>query len=125
MAIEAEQLTGRHESTADEARHSLAMRSLRAAAGFAVIGTGIALLPLPGPGWVIILVGLSLLPFRWARRMILLIRRKVPGVPEDGRIPVSTWVVMGLIVTVTTVVSILFGREIGRWIGDTWTELWS
>jgi uncharacterized protein (TIGR02611 family) len=37
-------------------------------AGFAVVAGGIVLLPLPGPGWVIIFVGLALLSleFDWA-----------------------------------------------------------
>ena len=43
----------------------------------ALIGVGLAGLLLPGPGWVMIIFGLSLLPFAWAERTVLLIRRKV------------------------------------------------
>ncbi|MEU7868682.1 PGPGW domain-containing protein [Dactylosporangium sp. NPDC049140] len=40
--------------------------------GTLVIGIGVVLLPLPGPGWVIILAGLALLAmeFAWARRLL-------------------------------------------------------
>lgn len=124
-ALEAERETGHHEETLEEAQHSLALRAARAIGGFALVGVGIALLPLPGPGWIVIVVGLSLLPFAWAERTIRLIRRRIPGVPEDGSIPASTWVVMGLIVATATVVSILFGRQLGQWIDGLWSDLWS
>jgi uncharacterized protein (TIGR02611 family) len=34
--------------------------------GFAVVGTGIVLLPLPGPGWVIIFAGFAILASEFA-----------------------------------------------------------
>lgn len=39
--------------------------------GFAVVGTGIILLPLPGPGWVIIFAGFAILAteFEFAERV--------------------------------------------------------
>jgi hypothetical protein len=124
-ALEAERATGRHEESIEQAEHSLAMRAVRAVAGFALVGVGIALLPLPGPGWVVIIVGLSLLPFAWAERTIRTIRRHMPGVPQDGAIPVSTWMVMGLMLAAVTAVSFLFGKQIGHWISDGWSDLWS
>lgn len=47
--------------------------------GTAIIVGGIVLLPLPGPGWVIIFVGLALLAteFEWAKRLQRFARRKV------------------------------------------------
>jgi uncharacterized protein (TIGR02611 family) len=44
-----------------------------------VILVGIVLLPLPGPGWVIIFAGLGLLAveFVWARRLLRFARRQV------------------------------------------------
>lgn len=124
-ALEAERETGRHEETLEEAAQSLALRMVRAVAGFLLVGLGITLLPLPGPGWLVIILGLSLLPFAWAERTIRLIRRSVPGVPEDGRIPASTWVLMGLLVAGGTAVALLFGQQIGNWVGDTWSDAWS
>lgn len=39
--------------------------------GFAIVGTGIVLLPLPGPGWVIIFLGFAILAseFEFAERV--------------------------------------------------------
>jgi len=47
--------------------------------GVSVILVGIVLLPLPGPGWVIIFTGLGLLAieFVWARRLLRFARRQV------------------------------------------------
>ena len=105
--------------------HGVAQALLRAFGGFAVIGVGIALLPLPGPGWVIIIVGLAMLPFTWAERTIVQIRRRIPGIPEEGSVPLSTWIIMGLMVAVFTTVSILFGQQVGNWVSDLWNDLWN
>lgn len=47
--------------------------------GFLVIATGVILLPLPGPGWVIIFVGLGIwaTEFRWAKRLLRFARERV------------------------------------------------
>jgi uncharacterized protein (TIGR02611 family) len=39
--------------------------------GFAIVGTGIVLLPLPGPGWVVIFAGFAILAseFEFAERV--------------------------------------------------------
>jgi hypothetical protein len=123
-AIEAEMATGRHEETLEEARAGVTRRMLRATGGFLLIGIGIVLLPLPGPGWVVIILGLSLLPFAWAERTILAIRRRVPGVPDEGAVPLSTWIIMGVMVVAATTIFILFGGAIGRWLSDAWSGVW-
>lgn len=48
-----------------------------ALAGFLVIVGGIVLLPLPGPGWVIIFLGLGIWAseFAWAARLLAFTRR--------------------------------------------------
>ena len=54
---------------------------LLAGAGFATVAVGLVLVPLPGPGWVVVFGGLSLLSarFAWARsareRLLLLLQR--------------------------------------------------
>ena len=78
----------------------------------------------PGIYKIMIIIGLSLLPFAWAERTIRSIRRKVPGIPEDGSIPPMTWFMIGLITVGAIVISFLFGAEIGAWISDTWASLW-
>lgn len=47
--------------------------------GFAIIATGIVLLPLPGPGWVIIFVGLGVWAseFAWAARLLTWTKEQV------------------------------------------------
>lgn len=47
--------------------------------GAAVIAIGIVLLPLPGPGWLIIFAGLGILAseYMWARRLLVFVRRQV------------------------------------------------
>ena len=116
-AIEAEYQTGVHEESEEQARRHVAIRIARMIGGFVVIGIGIAALPLPGPGWVLIIIGLSLLPFAWAERTI---RRRIPGIPEDGKISPIAWFVMGALLLTTTVVSLLFGAEITNWVVGLW-----
>jgi uncharacterized protein (TIGR02611 family) len=55
-------------------------RALRISGGFALLALGVVLLVGPGPGWLVILLGLGLLAaeFVWARR--LLDRMKQEGV---------------------------------------------
>lgn len=47
--------------------------------GALVVATGIVLLPLPGPGWVIIFVGLGIwaTEFTWAKRLLAFAKEKV------------------------------------------------
>jgi uncharacterized protein (TIGR02611 family) len=115
-AEEAERQTGLHEQTEEEVRHGLHARVVRTVAGFVVMGIGVAALPLPGPGWLIIIVGLNLLPFAWAERTIRLIRRRVPGVPEEGSVPVHTWLIMGALTLAVTVASLLWADDVGVWM---------
>jgi uncharacterized protein (TIGR02611 family) len=58
---------------------NIAYRALVAVLGFAIIITGIALIPLPGPGWLIVFAGLALLAteFVWAERLLNFARSKV------------------------------------------------
>ena len=122
-AFEAERRTGRAEETEAELRRGVTIRIARMVGGFVVIGIGIALLPLPGPGWLTIIIGLSLLPFAWAERTISLIRSKVPGIPDEGRIPTRTWIIMGVMTVTFLTISLLFGKQIGTWIGDVWESV--
>jgi uncharacterized protein (TIGR02611 family) len=50
-----------------------------AVAGTLVIAVGVILLPLPGPGWLIILGGLALLAleFQWAKRLLRFTREQL------------------------------------------------
>lgn len=108
-AIEAELNTGRHERTEAEARRSVWVRFARTGLGWVLVMLGLAGLVLPGPGWLIVLLGLSMLPYAWAERTIVAIRRRIPGIPAEGRIPNRTWIMMGLAVVVATSLSVYIG----------------
>ncbi len=47
--------------------------------GFAVVALGLALVPLPGPGWLIVIVGLSIwaIEYAWARHLLRFTRRQL------------------------------------------------
>ena len=62
----------------------VAYRVVVAVVGFAIIVTGLALIPLPGPGWLIVFAGLALLSteFAWAERLLHYARTKVHGWTE-------------------------------------------
>ncbi|MCC6226688.1 MAG: PGPGW domain-containing protein [Microthrixaceae bacterium] len=117
-AEEAERQTGRREETPEELRRGLSRELLRAVLGVVVIIVGVAALPLPGPGWLIIIVGLNLLPFAWAERTVRLIRRRVPGVPEEGNVPAHMWIIMAALTALVTIGSILWGDNISEWARD-------
>lgn len=57
-------------------------RVFRVVAGFTLLAVGIVMLVTPGPGWLVIFFGLSLLAaeFIWARRLMDRIKR------EGGRV---------------------------------------
>lgn len=48
-------------------------------AGALVVALGAALIPLPGPGWLIVIAGLAIwaVEFHWARRLLAFTRRNV------------------------------------------------
>ncbi|MFJ8582817.1 TIGR02611 family protein [Micromonospora sp. NPDC093277] len=57
----------------------IALKISIAVAGAIVVTVGIALIPLPGPGWLIVIGGLGIwaLEFIWARRLLTFTRRNV------------------------------------------------
>ncbi|MCF3964355.1 TIGR02611 family protein [Streptomyces fuscigenes] len=57
--------------------------------GLGVIGGGIILLPLPGPGWLVIFGGVALwgTEFVWAQRMLRWAKRKVTAAAHRAAAP--------------------------------------
>lgn len=58
-------------TTVDRGLVRLGYRALVVAAGAGTVLVGLVLVPLPGPGWPVVFVGISLLgrEFAWARRL--------------------------------------------------------
>ncbi len=47
--------------------------------GLAIVALGLVLVPLPGPGWLIVLLGLSIwaIEYAWARHLLMFTRRQL------------------------------------------------
>lgn len=84
--------------------------------GVILVIAGIAMIFVPGPGIVTIVVGLNLI--KPDNALVRYIRARTPGIPEDGPIPRSTLVLGVLTLLVTTTVSILWGADIINWVKD-------
>lgn len=119
-AVKAEYRTGVHEATEEDAKAHIVVRLARMTAGFITVIIGIALLPLPGPGWVVIAGGLVILAqdFEWAEKTLRYVRRKAPGIPEDGKIPLSSWISMAVVMGLAIGAAFLVQRYID--LSDTW-----
>lgn len=77
-----------------------------AVAGLAVLLGGVVLLPLPGPGWLIIFLGLGILAseFAWAARLLSFARATLRGWTRwIGRQPVAVRALLGLVGAVVMV----------------------
>jgi Putative transmembrane protein (PGPGW) len=89
----------------------------RVLGGFALVLLGIAGLLLPIlPGWVFIIPGLGMLPFPWANKLLLWLRRKVPGLPDEGPLPARFWYMLVGCMAVGTTFTILWGDDVRRLI---------
>jgi uncharacterized protein (TIGR02611 family) len=64
-----------------------AKRMLKIVFGFTLLAAGIVMIVTPGPGWLVIFLGLSLLAaeFIWARRLMERMKR------EGGRVRDAVW----------------------------------
>ena len=108
-AIEAEFETGYREETREEARRGVITRLLRMTAGTLVTIVGVIMMPLPGPGLLIVAVGLGILSrdVAWADRLLQIVRRRLPS-DSDGRLPRSS--------IITMVVLALAGIAFSLWV---------
>ena len=94
-AIEAECETGYREETREEARRGVVTRLLRMTSGSLVTIIGVIMMPLPGPGLLVVAVGLGILSrdVAWADRLLQIVRKRLPS-DSDGRLPRSSIVTM-------------------------------
>lgn len=105
-----------------------AYRLVVAVAGFVVIGVGVVLLPLPGPGWLIIFLGLGLLAteYEWSRRLLAHAKerfgRRTDWVGEQS-IVVRALVGLGCLALVGAVLAaVLWWFGVPTWLPD-WVPL--
>ena len=94
-AIEAEFETGYREETREEARRGVVTRLLRMTSGSLVTIIAVIMMPLPGPGLLVVAVGLGILSrdVAWADRLLQIVRKRLPS-DSDGRLPRSSIVTM-------------------------------
>jgi uncharacterized protein (TIGR02611 family) len=106
-AVEAELASGRRETTVAQAKRHILVRIVTVVVGTLVLMAGIAMLALPGPGWITIAAGLALLssdvPF--ARQLLQSVRRRLPA-SFNGKLPLRVTVGMILVGVLFTAVSI-------------------
>lgn len=91
-AIQAELEVGEVEETAEAAWHHAILRLVRMGTGFVVLALGMLMMVLPGPGAVVMAAGLVILSrdVEWADRALRYLRKKTPGLEEEGPIPKTT-----------------------------------
>jgi uncharacterized protein (TIGR02611 family) len=108
-AIEAEFETGYREETREEARRGVITRLLRMTSGTFVTILGVILMPLPGPGLLVVAVGLGILSrdVAWADRLLQIARRRLPT-DSNGRLRRSS--------IATTVALVLAGIAFSTWV---------
>ena len=106
-AIKAELETGEREPTPQAAWRQSVVRLARMGFGLAVVVLGIIMMPLPGPGLLVVAVGLAILArdVAWADRLLRKVRERLPS-DADGKLPRSTIVTMILLATAGIALSI-------------------
>jgi uncharacterized protein (TIGR02611 family) len=106
-ALEAEMASGHPEETVEKAKRHILVRVGIVVVGTLVLLVGLALLALPGPGLVVVALGLGLLateiPF--AARLLERIKGRLPH-DESGKIPRSAIVMMVVVGVIATGASI-------------------
>jgi hypothetical protein len=106
-AIAAELETGKREETVEAAKRSLLVRLAFLIGGTLCVLLGIAMLVLPGPGLILIVVGLGLLaediPFakRWMDRL----KERLPQ-DESGKVSPWVFIISGTLLVASIAVSV-------------------
>ena len=84
--------------------------------GVILVAAGIAMVFIPGPGIATLLVGLNLIKpdnalARW-------VRRKTPGVPNEGPIPRRHYVIGVGFLVISSTLSVIYGQDAANWLRD-------
>lgn len=91
-----------------------AKRIIQIVFGVLLIGAGIAMLVVPGPGLVAIMVGLNLI--KPDNAIVRWMRRKIPGIPEEGTVPKRYLWLGAAFLIVGTLFGILYGAATTDWL---------
>jgi hypothetical protein len=91
-------------------------RVIQVVLGAILIAAGFAMIFIPGPGIATLLVGLNLIKpdnalARW-------VRRKAPGVPNEGPIPRRHYVIGVGFLVISSTLSFIYGQELAIWLRD-------
>ncbi|MDH3300060.1 MAG: PGPGW domain-containing protein [Acidimicrobiia bacterium] len=98
-------------------RRAASHRLLQIILGIFLVAVGIPMIPLAGPGWAVILVGLNMI---WPDNPVVpWLRKRLPVVPDEGPIPRRYYLIGGLLMAVGVVASLLYGSQVTGWIRDT------
>lgn len=85
---EAERATGEREETMEAAKRHVLLRLASMTLGVAIVILGLILMPLPGPGLLVVVAGVALLAkdVPWAHRVEQRVRQRLPK-DESGNVP--------------------------------------
>ena len=119
-AIQAELEVGHPNDTPDKAWHHVLVRLGRMFAGFVLLLAGLAMMVLPGPGLVVIAAGLVILSkdVAWADRALRFVRKRAPGLEEEGPIPKSTIIVSVMLMVAAGAVAIWWFNGGQEWFSE-------
>ncbi len=84
--------------------------------GLAIVGTGVVLLPLPGPGWVVIFAGMAVwaTEFVWAQLVLRWTKRKVTEAAQKALDPKVRRRNLTLTVIGLVIIGVLMGYYVWR-----------
>lgn len=105
----------------------IALKILIAVLGALVVAVGVALIPLPGPGWLIVLAGIGIwaIEFAWAKHLLHFTRAKLRRWTRwigDQSWPIRLAIGAVGLVFVTVVVSLSVKYSLGI---DLWAKFWT
>jgi len=83
-------------------QRSMPYRVAFVAAAFLVVAIGLALVPLPGPGWAIVFVGLGMLAleFKWAENLMEKILDRLEGAKDAAENASPLQKALGVVATI-------------------------
>ncbi len=113
-AVLAEFETGKREPTARSAWFQVLFRMVRIGFGVSVVGLGVVMLALPGPGLLVLSVGLGILArdIAWADRLLQKVMKRLPT-NEQGKLSRSAIVTMVLLALAGIFFSVAYA--VGGW----------